>query len=73
MTDLILREQEPIELTDEELDAVAGGLPNNNSGNTGIGVVQGGSGNRNVASHNIDIGNIEIPEDNFPAARLILS
>jgi len=63
MTNLIL-EQEPIKLSDEELDAVAGGL-NNNSGNIGIGAVQGGSGNMNVAAGNINIGNIDIGQPDF--------
>ena len=60
MTDLILREQEPVELTDEDLDVVAGGLLNNNSGNTGVGASQGGTGNINVAALNIGIGNISV-------------
>jgi bacteriocin-like protein len=60
MTDLILREEEPIELTDEELDAVTGGLFNINSGNTGIGAAQGGSRNLNVALANLGIGNISV-------------
>jgi bacteriocin-like protein len=60
MTDLILREEEPIELTDEELDAVTGGLFNINAGNTGVGASQGGIGNLNVAALNVGIGNISV-------------
>ena len=51
---------EPIELTDEELDAVVGGLLNNNTHNTGIGAMQGGTGNLNVALADIGIGNISV-------------
>jgi len=52
--------RELVPLTDAELDVVAGGLLNNNTGNTGIGAVQGGTGNLNIAALNVGIGNISV-------------
>src|SRR5215213_2134364 len=51
---------ELVPLTDAELDAVAGGLLNNNSNNTGVGAIQGGTNNINVALADIGIGNISV-------------
>ena len=62
MADLILRE--PIELTDEELDAVTGGLLNvfNNSTTAGIGVgaVQSTGNNSTNLLSNIAVLNIGV-------------